>query len=77
MTVRKSIICVLKQDTDKKLNAKEITDFIVGTKLYPFKNAKYPEKVVGSELSKMIKKNENFLCVDRNTRPFLYFLTEG
>ncbi len=76
MTVRESIICVLKQNTDKKLNAKEITNFIVSTKLYLFKNARDPKKVVGSELSKMIKKNDGSLCVDRDTRPFLYILTK-
>jgi len=76
MTVRESIIFVLKQNIDKKLNAKEITQLIVNTKLYHF-NAIYPHKVVGSELSKLIKKNEDYLYADKDQKPFLFYFMKN
>lgn len=64
---------ILKKQKQKKFNYKDITKLIIEEQLYNFENAKNPEKVVCSELSKMIKKNEFPLNVDKSNRPYLYF----
>ncbi len=59
---------------NQKFSANEITKLIIENNLYCFKNAKYPTKVVGSELNKIIKTNKYTLYVDKDKNPFLYFL---
>lgn len=77
MTVKESIINILNKNINNKLSANEITQLIIKNNLYDFKKAKYPTKVVGSELSKLIKKKEYSLYVDKNKKPFMYYLTKG
>ena len=74
MTIRESIIILLSKYVNQKFSANEITKLIIENNFYCFKKAKHPTKVVGSELSKIIKTDKYPLYVDRDRKPFLYFL---
>ena len=73
MTVKESILVILNKNINVEFSTNEITELIIKNNLYDFEKAKYPTKVVGSELNKMIKGNEPYLYVDKNKKPFLYY----
>jgi len=77
MTVKESILDILNKNINTKFSTDEITKLIIKNNLYNFKKAKYPRKVVGSELNKMMKKNDLYLYADKDNKPFLYYLLEG
>jgi hypothetical protein len=74
MTIKECILFILNMNENNKLSATEISERIIEEGLYDFRNARYPKKVVGSQLTKMIRNKVNNLFVNKDIRPYLYFI---
>jgi DNA polymerase III delta prime subunit len=74
MTVQDSILKILNSNINVLFTANEITNLIIENNIYDFSKAKHPEKVVGSQLSKMLNNNLFSLQVNKENKAYLYFL---